>query len=495
MYRLGFLKVILTTLLPVLAGCSSGNRAQPIDLPENALENATKEASSDPFMEVSDSKIIDWWSLFEDEQLTAFIQQAFAWNPTLKEAYTRILLAASNADKARSVLYPTINWAGDILREKFSQTGIIPFASTGATGPGVPFPATGGVNGIPVYFTQYETELLLNYDFDFWNKNRNMLRAAIGEIYSNIAEEAFARLELGIAVAQVYFQLQIDYKRQEIANALVENQNEYLDLNQQRLSQNIDNKQVVHTGSFNVAAFQQVLLAIQGDIAVKENQLRAYLAGDFQDEIKPIQIAEKPLLKVVLPIDLPLHLISQRPDITAQLWLIESAGRLIESAKAGFYPDFNISALFGYQTIHLHELFQWPSTYFNVDPAFTLPIFDGGRLLANLRQSEVNYDLAIYEYNNLVLQAVQEVLDGIAVLRNAGQQLQEFNKKLDYQEKIFELMKLRVNNNINSKLDYLTSEQNVLNARDQTMVALGNTLQAMLQLIKALGGGYMDCEE
>lgn len=480
-------------LLAVSAGCSSGYRAEPYELPGSAIEAAADDAGSDPIFDNTRSVPEEWWILFNDDQLTDFILKAFAKNPTLQAAQANILQAAYKADLARAPLFPNLNWGGDVSREKFSETGIIPFSPTGPTTGSAPIAATGGVSGIPVYFTQYETELLLTYDFDIWGKNRNTLRAAIGEVYANIADEVFSRLQLGIAVAQVYFQLQFDYKRQEIGQALVENQEKYLNLLNQREQQSLENQQPLLSTRANLASAKQRLLQIQGDIAVKENQLRTFLADTFEEEINTIQIAEKPLPKVPLPRDLPLHLIAYRPDITAQLWLIESAGKQIEVAKAGFYPDFNLTALWGFQTIHLSKLFNYPSTNYNVDPAFTLPIFDGGRLLANLRGSEVNYDLAIFQYNNMVLNAVHEVLDGIAVLRNSEQQLQEYKSQLVQQEDLFKLTALRVSNNLNSGLDYLVSEQNLLMARDQEVAALGNTIQAILLMIKALGGGYDAC--
>jgi len=120
----------------------------------------------------------------------------------------------------------------------------------------------------------------------------------------------------------------------------------------------------------------------------------------------------------------------------------------------------------------------------------SLPIFDGGRLLANLHSSQVNYDLAIFQYNNLVLNAVKEVLDGIALLTNAELQLKQAEDALGSQEKIFQLSFLRMTYNVDSKLDYLNMQVNFLNARSQEVIAFGNTLQAILALIKALGGGY-----
>ena len=130
-----------------------------------------------------------------------------------------------------------------------------------------------------------------------------------------------------------------------------------------------------------------------------------------------------------------------------------------------------------------------------MDPAVLLPVFDGGRLKANLRGSEVNYDLAIYEYNRLVLNAVKEVLDGIAVLRNNELQLGEYRKIAERNQQNFQLTQLRTNNNLSSDLDLLNSQSKVLMARDQEVVALGETIQSILSLIKALGVGYEVCNE
>lgn len=473
-------------LLGAVSSCSWGKRALPIDLPHTALEVARQETSSNLLVESVKWVPSEWWQLFNDEQLTHFIQTAFARNPTLQAAHANILLAVSNADRVRSTLFPYLLGSADVSIQKLSTTGIVPFGT-------VDIPVVKSL--IPEYFRLYETQLNLTYDFDVWGKNRNTWRAAIGEVQANIADEAFSRLQLGICVARVYYQLQIDYKRQQIAQALVLNRELYFTLIQKRVEESLDNALTLLTAETNLALARQALLQIQGEIAVYEYQLKTYLAEDFEEEIYAVNVVEQPLPRIPLPCDLPLHLIAHRPDIIAQLWLIGSAGRQIEVAKAGFYPDFNISALFGFQTIHFHELFRWSSAYYNIDPAVSLPIFDGGRLLANLHGSEVNYDLAIFEYNNLVLNAVKEVLDGIAVLTNTEQQLKQYEEALDYQEQILQLSSLRMTYNLDSNLDYLNNEANLLNAAHQEVISLGNTLLALLSLIKALGGGYDVCGE
>ncbi len=329
----------------------------------------------------------------------------------------------------------------------------------------------------------------------FGGKNRNTLSAAIGEVQAQLADEAFTRLELGIAVAQTYFILQTQYKRLEILKSLVGVQEQYLSLVKKLVTGSLADVMIQHNAELNLTSARQTVIQLEGEIAVNEYQLKAYLAGNFEELIDNTYIIDQPLPKVPLPNDLPMHLIGNRPDITAQLWLIESAGKQIEVAEAGFYPDFNLSALYGYQTIHFRDWFKWPSSFYNVDPSFNLPIFDGGRLLANLRGSEVNYNLAIYQYNEMVLNAAKEVLDGIAVLRNAEAQENETNRYLEYQEKNFEITERRIKNHLSSGLDYLDGLQKVLEAQDQQTNARGKTIQAILSLIKALGGGYEVCIE
>jgi NodT family efflux transporter outer membrane factor (OMF) lipoprotein len=485
--RLGLLISIFLTMV----NCSSGSRAQPLDPPTVALETAFQESEEDPLLEYQEILSDEWWELFEDEQLTTFIKKALSINPTLQASRAKIYLAKAVADTAKSSLFPFLSWGGDILREKFSETGLIPFGTTGVN---TSLPSQGGLLGIPVYFTQYETELNLSYDFDVWGKNRHTLLAAVGEMQAKIADEAFLRLEMAIAVAQTYFQLQIDYKRQEYARSLVENKNKYLNLVNLRLKNHLSNEEEIQRAENNLASAKQKLLQVEKDVALQEYTLKAYLAENFEDDIYQINIVEEPLPKTPIPRDLSLNLVARRPDIASQLWIIQSNRDLIKVAKAGFYPDFSLTGLFGFQSLHPKELFKWPSSFFNIDPAFSLPLFDGGRLRANLRSSEINYDIAIYNYNELILKAAKEILTNLAVLKNANSQLQELKKMSQNQITLLNLTQQRVNHNLSSNLDYLMSQENLLISFDQEALVIGDTLQAILNLIKALGGGYGNCD-
>lgn len=477
--------------LVTLTGCYKCQKHEDFkELPTIPLQKAVDESSHDPLFEMAEWVPENWWVIFNDEQLNGFIETTLINNPTLQSARTKILLALTTADKVRSALYPTITWNADVQREKLSKTGVIPISGTGAISSSSPLPQAPVTPSIPIYFTLYETALNIVYDFDLWNKNRYTLRAALGEVQSACADAAFVWLSLSIALTEVYFHLQVDYEQLWILQKIHVNREQYFELVQKRVQYNLDDNLIFYAALNNLIAARQALLINETNIAVGENQLRAYLAGDFQEEIGDISIDQKPLPKVPLPRALPLHLISHRPDIISKLWLIESACYKIKASVADFYPDINLMAFGGFQTIHFRKWFDAKSTYGDIQLATSLPIFTGGLLQANLRSSEVNYDLEILDYNQLIIDAVKQVLNGIFVLKNNNKQLELFRFEAEQQQEIFGLTKLRMEHNIGSTLDYLNSEYELLIIKQQEVIALGNTLRSILELIKALGGGY-----
>ena len=159
------------------------------------------------------------------------------------------------------------------------------------------FPFTAGTNGIPVYFTQFETEVTLAYDFDLWGKNRNTWVAALGEMWARAADESFKRLEISIAVAQVYYRLQINYKRAEINRALVENQTQYLNIVQQRLRSHIESLIPIQLAQANLSSAEQRLTQVKNEIAIDEYRLKAYLAGNFLKKSRRLTLPKNRCLK------------------------------------------------------------------------------------------------------------------------------------------------------------------------------------------------------
>lgn len=182
-----------------------------------------------------------WWSISNDDQLNWFVIKALKNNPTLFSAREKVERAAALANLTRSSLFPDVNWGADVSRQKLSETGLIPFDLMDQFfAANTPMPATGGALGIPTYFSQYETEFTLRYDFDLWGKGRKAWIAALGEVNARIADEAEVRLLLSLSVANTYFQLQVAYKREEIAKRMVEIQEESFALLIKRQKNNLE---------------------------------------------------------------------------------------------------------------------------------------------------------------------------------------------------------------------------------------------------------------
>lgn len=479
--NLGFLFCFII----ILTSCEScRERACMIELPTPALEQAYQEASDFTFVEALSPS---WWELFNDPQLTWLIETALVQNPSLQAAQDRIYQAAYGADFEKSYLFPHFGLEADLQRQKLSETGVIPFQSGGIGGTSsVPVQGSGP---IPVWYTLYETSVNFAWEIDLWGKRRDAYCAALDEMHAREADEAFRRLQISVLVAESYFELQTAYRRHAVQEALVDSLGKRLELTKQKKAHRLADETAILEAENSLLRAREDNILMENRVRLAKNMLHALIGGDFTEAIEPACL-EMP--KVPLPCDIPLHLIAHRPDVISQIWLIESYAKREDVARKQFYPDLNLVGFIGYQTIHWKKLFDPISTYGVVEPAMTLPLYQGGALIANYRSSQVNLDLAIYQYNELVLNAVREVLDGIVQVQTNGRLLEAAEKQYHHRESIFELMELKKKNHLASGLDLLLAESAALISEDHFLEAAGNALQASLELIKALGRGYND---
>lgn len=485
----------------ILSGCAVDYCAYPRSLPSAAIENALENSSENIAYSCSDGLSETWWEIFQDAALASLIETAIENNPTLQAAVTQIQIARARSEAVGSALYPFVDLTADTTRQKLSKTGLIPGTPSAAStqaqnGTSFPIPP-GGL--IPFYFTETEAALNFSYDLDLWGKNRNALAAAIGETQAKIADAAWAQLILSLSVAESYFKYQIDSARKRLAEAMVKNREEYLNLIQGRVKNNLDNELTLNSVEITVTDARTHLIQMKRDQEIHAIQLKAYLAGNFDEEIETVCFEQTILPPVPVPLCLPLHLISHRPDLISKLWQIESAGKEIDIAKAGFYPDVNLMGFAGYQTIHIEDWFKWESGYGAVGPALTLPIFEGGLLEAKLHGSVANYDLAILQYNAAVVNAAKETLESLTLINRSQEALKEAVRHSGVQKRSYVIRQQRLANGIDTRMDTLNSEMAYLSAKDREIVTKENVYLATLSLIKAIGGGYenplWECED
>lgn len=481
----------------IISGCVRRHYPDVYDLPTLALQETTSDSLTEaPFLP-GDWPNVNWWLMFNDDQLNQLMSKALADNPQIQTALARIRLANYAAQYAGSYLWPTFGLEADVTRYRVSKTGAIAsiasvLNSTTTVNP-LPPPPIG-----PPGFTFTQTEININgqYQVDFWQQNLNNFKAAVGELLATEADAAFSTVMLSISVAQAYFNLQVSYAREMVAQQRIDNRNNYLKLVEKRIINGLDNQLSVKRAQSLVISAEEALKEIQLNIEIYKNQLHALIIGNFLEPLDSMSIEKTELIQFPLPTNLPLGLLAHRPDMTARAWRVEEAAKRIKVARAAFYPNFNIMGLFGYQTIHPGELFKWRSIYGQAGPAVNLPIFEGGRLNANLGESYENYYLAVEDYNQTLVNAVQNVLDSMAGLKFVFGELQDYKRIVELSEQSLQLTQRRFKHQIDSFLTVLDAELDTITKQDQEFAYLGNYYIQFTNLISALGGGYDNgCEQ
>ena len=201
----------------------------------------------------------------------------------------------------------------------------------------------------------------------------------------------------------------------------------------------------------------------------------------------PASAAIKPMAAAT---NVPSDLLGRRADIAAARWRVEAATQDVDVARAQFYPNINLVAFAGYSSIGLDRLFDAGSQQWGVGPALRLPLFDGGRLRANLRGKVAELDGAIESYNAAVLDAVREVADQLASGQAIGRQQQSQRQAQASAESAYGIAVQRYDAGLGNLLQVLGAETAVLNQRRQGVDLAARALDNQVALMRALGGGY-----
>jgi NodT family efflux transporter outer membrane factor (OMF) lipoprotein len=446
--------------------------------------NISQEETQDEVYMVREWLTGNWWEIFEDEKLNTLVEQSLSEHPSIKVAEDRIQLASWSAREVKASLFPTLDFNADTIKTLQSKTGIF--------GP----PPPPALDLFPRNYTQTEFNLTILYEFDFWEKNKNQWRAALGEVQAVKAEELVSRLVLSLSVSNVYFRIQTDLIRKKIATEFENNSQEMLRLTNLSMQKGLATSITQKFRENSLLNANEQTLGTELDLVTDQHTLTALLASNTQIGITGFETSIEALYHLIDNLaktcfnELPLDLIAYRPDIQAMLFRISSFGFQIKVATSLFYPNVNLLALTGFQTIHLPKLFNGESLYGMWGPALYLPIFDGGALKANLGLRKTEYKIAVDEYNETILNAVKQVLDAKSNLDVIQLQLANARTITFKALEIVDLIERKVKAHLASNFDLLVAKADYLNAKNHEAVLQFANLEAVLNLVRALGGGY-----
>ena len=235
---------------------------------------------------------------------------------------------------------------------------------------------------------------------------------------------------------------------------------------------------------------QADLKAIDEQIALTRNRIAALIGAgpDRGLAITPPKVGA--LAAIGAPKELAANLVGRRPDVTAARLRAEAAAKRIKEARAAFYPDVNLAAFIGVQSLTLTKLTAPGSDIGSVGPAFSLPIFNGGHLRANLRGAEADRDIAVASYDAAVTEAFRQVADVLASSRALQGELADSRAALAASEDAYRIATLRYKGGLATYPTVLLAEQAVLRRRRTVADLDARALALDVQLVRALGGGY-----
>jgi NodT family efflux transporter outer membrane factor (OMF) lipoprotein len=414
-----------------------------------------------------------WWTTYGDSQLDALMQEALSGSPTLAAAQARVRRAEAAAGQARARELPSLTANASVQEQKQSYNNGIPAMF------------------VPQGYNDYARATLdFNWELDFWGKNRAAVAAAVSESRAAQADAAEARLMLSTNVAGAYADLARLYAERDVAERSVALQRETSGLVRSRVANGLDTLGEQRQSEAEPLQAQADLAATDEQIALTRNRLAALLGAGPDRGLSIARPTAAALKPIGLPAELAAHLVGRRPDVTAARWRAEAATQRIRGAKAAFYPDINLAAFIGLQSLHLSALTDHGSDVGGVGPAVSLPIFEGGRLRAGLRGAEADRDAAVASYDAAVTEAFRQVADVVASSRALRAQLSDSQAALAASEDAYRIAKLRYQGGLSTYPSVLLAEQGTL--RRQRIVAdlQARALALDVALVRALGGGF-----
>jgi NodT family efflux transporter outer membrane factor (OMF) lipoprotein len=187
---------------------------------------------------------------------------------------------------------------------------------------------------------------------------------------------------------------------------------------------------------------------------------------------------------------MPAELLGRRPDLVARRWRVEAALQDVAAAKARFYPNIDLFAVVGLQSLGEAGLLSAASRSIAAGPALSLPIFDGGRLRAGLAGSKADYEIAVEQYNQALADALRDVADQLSSFRSVQAQGSEQRQALATAQEAYQLALARYREGIGNYLQVLSAEAPVLEQRALAADLHARQLSISINLMRALGGGY-----
>jgi multidrug efflux system outer membrane protein len=456
----------------VLCGCTVGPNYQRPKLPTPAQFRAPEPISTQEAFSLADLK---WFELFRDTQLQALIRKALEQNYDLRDAATRVEAARASLGITRSNQFPQFAANGGVEINRFSRDGAEP----------IPPQLLSSQNR---NFGEISLGLL-SFEVDLWGKLRRATEAARANLLSAEEYRQAVITTLISDVATAYLTLrELDYEL-DISSRTLETRQESLNLTQSRQKGGVGTLLDLRQAEQLVDTAAQTIPVIEQEIEETENQIHLLL-GEPPGTIPRGQSLTAQEIPPDVPAGLTSALLERRPDIKAAEQDLISANAEIGVARAQYFPQLTLSGFLGGQSTQLTSLLTGPHTAFGLAPQLAQPVFTAGRLKSNVRLAEAERDHALVQYEKTIQTAFTEVSNSLIAHQRVRESRVRQEELVYALEDRLRLAYLRYRGGVDTQLDALDADRDLFSAQlSLSQIRLNETL-TVVQLYKALGGGW-----
>lgn len=458
--------------LALLSGCTVGPNYQK---PKLAIPGQFRAPEPLPAQEAFSIADIKWFELFHDEQLQALIRTALVKNYDLRDAVAHVEAARANLGITRSDQFPQFAASGGVEINRISRDG-----------------ATEVPKSILPHQNRNFGEAsldLLSFEVDLWGRLRRATEAARAQLLSAEENRQAVVVTLVSDVATAYLTMrELDYEL-EISRRTLDTRQQSLDLVKSRQAGGVATLLDLRQAEQLVDTAAQTIPVIQQEIEQTENQIHLLL-GEPPGTVPRGQSLTAQEVPPDVPPSLPSTLLERRPDIRAAEQDLIAANAEIGVARAAYFPQLTLSGMLGGQSTQLASLFNGPHSAWSLAPQATQPIFTAGRLKSNVKLAEANREHALIQYERTIQTAFTEVSNGlIAHQRTRESRARQEDLVYALQDRL-RLAYVRYRGGVDTQLDALDADRDLFAAElALSQIQLSEVL-TVVQLYKALGGGW-----
>jgi len=471
MRPLGFAWRRLATVLVVvglLSGCTVGpNYRRPEVIVPADWRNAPEQRDS-----LGD---LGWWGIFQDPALHELLSTAVVANRDVQVAVARVLESRAQLGVARAAQFPQVN-AGASYQYTRPNSENSPFLN-------------GSRGRSPFTGDDFETSVDLAFELDLWGRLRRATEAARAELLAREENRRAVLITLVSDVARTYFDLLELDQELEIARRTLQTREESLQLQRRRFQQGLSTQLDVDRADAEAAVAAATVPDLERRIAQNENAL-SVLLGRNPGPIARGTPLDGQRLPPAVPAGLPSALLERRPDIRQAEQTLVAANARIGVAKAEYFPKITLTGVLGVESVSLSDLFTGGSRFWSIGPAMTVPLFTAGRIKNTVKGFEARQQQAALQYLQTIQQAFREVEDALVSHRKVRDIRAERERRVTANRRALSMVTLRYDRGLSTQLEVLDIQRELFSAELEFASATRDQLTAVVQLYRALGGGW-----